>query len=92
MKKGDLKEALYGRRSTGIGKVHFDQAVDDLFEIIQSELANGEKVVITGFGTFEVRERAASKGRNPRTGATVDIPATNIVKFKPGKALKEAVK
>ena len=55
-------------------------------------LANGEKVQLIGFGNFEVRERAARKGRNPQTGEEIEIPASKVPAFKPGKALKDAVK
>ena len=61
-------------------------------ESITAALAKGEKVQILGFGTFEVRARAARKGRNPQTGKAIKIPATKVPAFKPGKALKEAVK
>lgn len=68
------------------------KAVEAVFESIQGALANGEKVQIIGFGNFEVRERAARKGRNPQTGKELDIAATKAPAFKPGKALKDAVK
>ncbi|HBQ43087.1 MAG TPA: DNA-binding protein, partial [Lactobacillus acetotolerans] len=55
-------------------------------------LSKGDKVQLIGFGTFEVRHRAARKGRNPQTGAEIQIPASEVPAFKPGKALKEAVK
>ena len=58
--------------------------------INQNSLAKGEKVI--GFGNFEVRERAARKGRNPQTGKEIDIPASKVPAFKAGKALKDAVK
>lgn len=66
--------------------------VEAVFEAIQENLANGEKVQIIGFGTFEVRDRAARKGRNPQTGEEIQIPATKVPAFKPGKGLKDAVK
>ena len=58
----------------------------------QEWLANGEKVTLVGFGTFEVRERAARKGVNPATGEPIDIPAAKVPAFKAGKALRDAVK
>ncbi|MCI1289970.1 MAG: HU family DNA-binding protein [Lactobacillus sp.] len=67
-------------------------AVDAIFNSIQENLAKGEKVQLIGFGTFEVRKRAARKGRNPQTGAEIQIPASQVPAFKPGKALKDAVK
>jgi DNA-binding protein HU-beta len=68
------------------------KAVDALIEIISSTLAKEEKIQLIGFGTFEVRERAARKGRNPQTGEEIDIAASKVPAFKPGKELKEAVK
>ena len=68
------------------------KAVDTLFETISNTLAKEEKIQLVGFGTFEVRERAARKGRNPQTGEEIDIAASKVPAFKPGKELKEAVK
>ncbi|OFO55447.1 HU family DNA-binding protein [Nosocomiicoccus sp. HMSC059G07] len=67
-------------------------AVDAVFEAIQGSLTKGEKVQLIGFGTFEVRERAARKGRNPQTGEEIEIAASKVPAFKAGKALKDAVK
>jgi len=67
------------------------QAVDAVFEAITEALKIGEKVQLIGFGNFEVRERAARKGRNPQTGKEIDIPASKVPAFKPGKALKDDV-
>lgn len=66
-------------------------AVDAVLESIQHALQNGEHVQLLGFGTFEVRERAAREGRNPQTGEALTIPAGKTPAFKAGKALKEAV-
>ncbi len=68
------------------------KAVDAVFAAIQESLAEGEKVQIIGFGNFEVRDRAARKGRNPQTGKEIEIPASKVPAFKAGKALKDAVK
>ena len=68
------------------------KAVDAVFSSIQDFLANGEKVQLIGFGNFEVRNRAERKGRNPQTNEEIIIPASKVPAFKPGKALKEAVK
>ena len=68
------------------------KAVEAVFDTIQETLANGEKVQLIGFGNFEVRDRAARKGRNPQTGEEIEIPASKVPAFKAGKALKEAVK
>ncbi|CRK84739.1 HU family DNA-binding protein [Neobacillus massiliamazoniensis] len=67
-------------------------AVDAIFETISKTLAKKEKIQLIGFGTFEVRERSARKGRNPQTGEEIDIAASKVPAFKPGKELKEAVK
>ena len=77
---------------TEFSKKESGQIVDALFASIEEALAKGEKVQLIGFGTFEVRERAARKGRNPQTGAEIEIPASKVPAFKPGKALKDAVK
>lgn len=66
--------------------------VGTVFDTIAESLANGEKVQLIGFGSFEVRERAERKGRNPQTGAEIVIPASKVPAFKAGKALKDAVK
>lgn len=68
-----------------------EKAVNALFAAIEEALAKGDKVQLVGFGTFEVRERAARVGRNPRTGEEINIAATKVPIFKPGKALKDAV-
>ena len=63
-----------------------------MFETISNTLAKEEKIELIGFGTFEVRDRAAQKGRNPQTSEEIDIAASKVPAFKPGKELKEAVK
>ena len=68
------------------------KVVDALLETITNTLAKEEKIQLIGFGTFEVRERSARKGRNPQTGEEIDIAASKVPAFKPGKELKEAVK
>jgi DNA-binding protein HU-beta len=68
------------------------KVLDSVLETITNSLANDDKVQIIGFGTFEVRERSARKGRNPQTGEEIEIAATKAPAFKPGKELKEAVK
>jgi DNA-binding protein HU-beta len=73
---------------TGLTKKDATAAVDAVFSSIQSTLAKGEKVQLIGFGNFEVRQRAARKGRNPQTGAEIEIPASTVPAFKPGKALE----
>jgi DNA-binding protein HU-beta len=67
------------------------EAVEATLENIQAALRGGDEVRLVGFGTFSVTQRAATTGRDPRTGAQIDIPASKNAKFKAGKALKEAV-
>jgi len=74
----------------GITKKDADRVINALFSTIEEALVKGDKVQLVGFGTFEVRERAARTGRNPQTGAEIQIPATKVPAFKPGKALKDA--
>ena len=76
----------------GMTKVDAGKAVDAVSEIIGKALGRGEKVTWTGFGTFEVRHRAARMGRNPQTGAPLHIPASKTPAFKAGKGLKDEVK
>lgn len=68
------------------------KAVDAIFETILNTLAQNEKIQLIGFGTFEVRERSARKGRNPQTGEEIEIAASKVPAFKPGKELKEAIR
>jgi DNA-binding protein HU-beta len=68
------------------------KAVDALFQTISETLAKGDKIQVLGFGNFEVRERSARKGRNPQTGEEIDIAASKVPAFSPGKSLKEMVK
>ena len=74
-----------------LSKKDAEKAVSAVIESMTDALANGEKIQLVGFGTFEVRERAAREGKNPATGAKINIPATKVAAFKAGKALKEAV-
>lgn len=76
----------------GLAKKDAEKAVNALFASIEEALVAGDKVQLIGFGTFEVRHRAARKGRNPQTGDEIEIPASEVPAFKPGKALKDAVK
>ncbi|MDA2639237.1 HU family DNA-binding protein [Bacillus paranthracis] len=76
---------------TGLKRPQASLAVDSVFASIQQALQNGDNVQLIGFGTFEVRERAAREGRNPSTGESLIIPAKKAPAFKAGKQLKEAV-
>ena len=79
-------------KKTQLTKKDVSATVEALFETIQEALKAGEKVQVIGFGTFEVRERAARQGRNPQTGEAISIAASKVPAFKAGKALKDAVK
>lgn len=76
---------------TGLAKGDASKAVDAIFDAISGALKKGDEVRLVSFGTFSVTKRAASTGRNPRTGETIKIAASNQPKFKAGKALKDAV-
>ena len=89
MNKGEFVEALADRLD--VHRAQADRALSAVLDIIAEQLAKGEKVAFTGFGSFEVSQRAARTGRNPQTGGTIDIPASKAPAFKPGKALKDAV-
>ena len=90
MNKTDLINAV--AEGTELSKKDATKAVDAVFDAIMGALQQGDKVQLIGFGNFEVRERAARKGRNPQTGDELEIPASKVQAFKPGKALKDAVK
>jgi DNA-binding protein HU-beta len=77
--------------STGLSKTDAGKAVDAVFDSIADSLQKGDEVRLVGFGTFAVTERAASEGRNPRTGEKIAIPACKQPKFKPGKNLKDVL-
>lgn len=90
MNKTELINAV--AEAAELSKKDATKAVEAVFQSIQDALSNGNKVSLIGFGNFEVRERAARKGRNPQTGEEIDIAASKVPAFKPGKALKDAVK
>jgi DNA-binding protein HU-beta len=89
MNKSELIEAV--AQSADISKAAAARAVDGMVQAITNALKEGDQVTLVGFGTFGVRERAARSGRNPRTGQTINIEASKVPGFKPGKALKDAV-
>lgn len=74
-----------------LSKKDATKAVEAVFEAITEALQGGDKVQLVGFGNFEVRERAARKGRNPQTGQEIEIGASKVPSFKPGKALRDGV-
>jgi DNA-binding protein HU-beta len=77
--------------AAGLSKIDATKAVDAVFDGIIQSLKKGEEVRLVGFGTFDVSDRAASEGRNPRTGEKINIPASKQPKFKAGKTLKDAL-
>ena len=89
MNKTELVNAVAGKAD--FSKKDADKAVAAVLDSITDALAQGDKVQIVGFGTFEVRARAEKQGRNPKTGEAMIVPASNLPAFKAGKALKEAV-
>ena len=89
MNKNDLVNKVSDE--TGLSKTDSAKAVDSVFDVIMGELKNGGDIRLVGFGTFLVTRRKATTGRNPQTGAAINIPAANVPKFRPGKALKESL-
>ncbi len=89
MNKGEFVEALAERLD--VSRAQAERSLGAVLEIIEGELAAGNKVALTGFGSFEVSERAARTGRNPQTGASIKIAASRVPKFSAGAALKAAV-
>jgi DNA-binding protein HU-beta len=89
MNKSELIERI--ALGADMSKASAGRALDAFTTAIKEELSNGEQVALVGFGTFSVRDRAARSGRNPQTGATIQIAAAKIPAFKSGKALKDAV-
>lgn len=89
MNKNDLIAKV--AESTGLSKADATKATEAVFDCITSSLKKGTEVRLVGFGTFHVSQRAASEGRNPRTGEKISIPASKQPKFKAGKQLKDAV-
>ncbi|KIY22119.1 MULTISPECIES: HU family DNA-binding protein [Mesobacillus] len=90
MNKTELINAV--AEASELSKKDATKAVEAVFDSILNALKDGDKVQLIGFGNFEVRERAARKGRNPQTGDEIEISASKVPAFKPGKALKDAVK
>jgi DNA-binding protein HU-beta len=76
---------------TGATKADAEKSVNAFLETVTETLKSGDKVIFTGFGSFEVTDRAAREGRNPQTGEAMQIKATKVPKFKAGKGLKDAV-
>ena len=89
MNKTELINAV--AETSGLTKKDSEVALNAILDTIQNAMKNGDKVQLVGFGSFEVKERAARIGRNPSTGAEINIPASKAPTFKPGKALKDAI-
>ena len=89
MNKTELVDAM--AKASGLSKKDSEAALKAFIEVVSDELKKDGKVQLVGFGTFEVAQRAARTGKNPQTGAEVQIPASKAPKFKAGKALKDSV-
>ncbi len=89
MNKADFVGAVSG--AAELSKADAGRAIDAMIEVVKKALKKGDSVSLVGFGTFQVRKRAARQGRNPRTGETIKIKSSKIPSFKAGKALKDAV-
>ncbi|MCF6327756.1 DNA-binding protein HU-beta [hydrothermal vent metagenome] len=89
MNKNELAGVVAERAD--ISKAQAGDAVDAVIDAITATLKAGDEIRLVGFGTFSVSRRKATKGRNPATGAEIDIPASNQAKFKPGKGLKDTI-
>jgi len=90
MNKTDLIDKIADH--TGLSKIDSKRAAEAFIAIVMDSLAEGEDVVLVGFGTFTVAKRGARKGRNPQNGEEINIPARKIPKFKAGKAFKEVIR
>jgi DNA-binding protein HU-beta len=90
MTKADLVEKIAS--DAGLSKADAQRALDAMIENIKKALKKNQKVTLVGFGTFSVSKRKARKGRNPRTGEEIKIPASKVPKFTPGKGLKDAIR
>lgn len=90
MTKAELIEKIYVKAALP-NKTKAEEALDAVLSTIKDALASGDSVTFTGFGTFKISERSERKGRNPRSGEEITIPSCKVVKFTPGKTLKEAV-
>lgn len=89
MNKTELINAV--AETSGLTKKDSEVALNAILDTIQNAMKSGDKVQLVGFGSFEVKERAARTGKNPATGATIEIPAFKAPAFKAGKALKDAI-
>ena len=89
MTKAELVDAIATK--SNLTKASAERSLNAFLESVKEVLASDGKLALTGFGTFAVESRKARKGRNPRTGEEITIPAAKVIKFRPGKTLKDAV-
>ena len=89
MNKGELIAGM--AEESGVSKADTEKVLNAFLSQVEKALCAGDKVQLTGFGSFEVRERTARTGRNPHTGETIEIAAAKVPAFKPGKSLKDAI-
>ena len=89
MNKAELVSSVAEKAE--VTKKDAEKVATAVFDVIEGALANGEKVQLVGFGTFEVRDRAARTGRNPQTGEEIQIAATRVPAFRAGKALRDSI-
>lgn len=89
MNKAELIEQI--AESSGVTKVTAKKALDSFLTNMGKAMQQGERVIVSGFGSFHISERAEKTGRNPQTGETISIPAHRVVKFRPGKKLRSVV-
>ena len=89
MTKADIVEKIYS--ATDLTKKDATEIVESVFALVKSTLETGEKIKISGFGIFEVKEKIARRGRNPQTGGTIEISARRVLTFKPSQILKKSL-
>ncbi|MBO5007205.1 MAG: HU family DNA-binding protein [Clostridia bacterium] len=90
MKKSELVAIM--AEKADLKKVDAEKALNAFVDAVTEALVKGDKIALVGFGSFETKKRAARKGKNPQTGAEIDIPASTVPTFKAGRGLKDAVK
>ena len=91
MTKAELVDKIYIKAALPT-KAKAEEALAAVLDVLKDTLVSGDSITFTGFGTFKVVERAERKGRNPKTGEEITIPKAKVIKFTPGKGLKEVVK
>jgi integration host factor subunit alpha len=89
MTKADIVETIYGK--VGFSRKESAEIVDLVFDLMKETLENGEKIKISGFGNFMIREKRSRKGRNPQTGEEIQISARRVLTFKPSQVLRKAL-